>query len=94
MTTTTTRISDQTLWGIHAGATGDAHALFHNHNCIALSWEAFGDLSMLPPDREAFKAEYARHYPDAKPMNVAVSAGQLYRFVHEMRPDDLVARCR
>lgn len=51
------------LWGIHAGATGEAHTLFHNHNCIALGWETFGDLSALPPDREAFKTEYTRLYP-------------------------------
>ena len=80
----------QTFWGIHAGATGDAHSLFHNHDCIALGWEAFGDLSKLPPNRDGFKAEYNRLYPGEKPMNVAVSAGQLFRFVYEMRPGDLV----
>jgi len=84
------RATDQTLWGIHAGATGDAHTLFQARNCVALGWEAFRDLTALSPNREAFKAEYARLYPDAKPMNVAVSAGQLFRFVHEMQPGDLV----
>lgn len=82
--------NDQTLWGIHAGAAGEAHALFQNHHCVALGWAAFGDLSKLPPNRDAFKAEYDRLYPGQKPMNVAVSAGQLFRFVHEMRPGDLV----
>lgn len=82
--------TDHPLWGIHAGATGDAHSLFHNHNCIALGWEAFGDLSRLPATREAFKAEYSRVYPNAKAAAVPVSAGQLFRFVHEMQPGDLV----
>jgi hypothetical protein len=36
-----TKNNDQPLWGIHAGATGEAHALFHNHNVVALGNEAF-----------------------------------------------------
>lgn len=36
MTITTTNPTDITLWGIHAGATGDADALFLNHDCVAL----------------------------------------------------------
>jgi restriction system protein len=78
------------LWGIHAGAAGEAHDLFHNHNCIALGWAAFEDLAALPPHREAFKAEYARRYPGAKPMSIAVNAGQLFRFVHEIQAGDLI----
>lgn len=90
MTTSKPKHSDQTFWGIHAGATGDAHRIFIERNCVALGWNAFGDLSKLAPNRDAFKAEYARVYPDAKPGAVAVSGGQLFRFAHEMRPDDLV----
>ena len=82
--------SDQTLWGVHAGAVGEAHALFTQRNCIALSWSAFGDLSMLPANRDAFKEQYSRVYPDDKYGAIAVNAGQLFRFVHEMKPDDLV----
>jgi restriction system protein len=88
--TSTTSTNDQTLWGIHAGATGDAHTLFVKHNCVALGWEEMGDLSALPPNREAFKAEYNRVYPNAKPGAIAVNAGQLFRFVHEMQPGDIV----
>lgn len=36
-----TKPTDPPLWGIHAGAAGQAHALFHNHNCIALGGDAF-----------------------------------------------------
>ena len=90
MTTTKSKLTDQTLWGMHAGATGDAHRLFLEQKCVALGWEAFGDLSKLPANREAFKAEYGRVYPDTKPGAIPVNAGQLFRFVHEMRPGDLV----
>ena len=82
--------NDQTLWGIHAGATGDAHHLFMEQTCVALGWDAFGDLSRLPANRDAFKAEYDRVYPDTKAGAIPVNAGQLYRFVHEMQPGDLV----
>ena len=81
--------TDQILWGIHAGATGEAHRLFLTGNCIALGWDRLGDLSELSADREAFKARYAELYPNAKPGAIPVIAGQLFRFVHEMKEGDL-----
>lgn len=36
--TSTPKSNDQTLWGVHAGAVGEAHTLFTQQNCIALSW--------------------------------------------------------
>jgi restriction system protein len=50
-----------------------------------------GDLSTLAADREAFKARVAAVYPEFKPGAIPNSAGQLYRFVHEMKPGDWVA---
>ena len=32
-----------TIWGIHAGKTGDADRLFLNENCIAVGWVKMGD---------------------------------------------------
>jgi restriction system protein len=61
-------MSAQKLWGIHAGRTGDAHSLFLNKSVVAIGWTAMGDLSKIPPTREAFKAAYAKAYPDAKPV--------------------------
>lgn len=81
---------DQVVWGIHAGKTGDAHGLFLNENCVALGWNRINDLSNLPDAREAFKEQYSAAYPAAKPGAVPVNAGQLYRFVHEMKEGDLV----
>lgn len=83
----------QTLWGIHAGKTGDANALFLKKKVIALGWHDMGDLSALPATREAFKQRYTTVYPaaaKAKPGQVPNSAGQLFRFVHEMQVHDLV----
>lgn len=83
--------SEPTIWGIHAGKTGDAETLFLKRNFIALGWDKVGDLSLLAPNRDAFKARLLQVWPDAKPGAIANSAGQLFRFVHEMKESDLVA---
>lgn len=82
--------SDANIWGIHAGKTGDADRLFLTGNCIAVGWAKMGDLSLLSPDREAFKARVAEVYPEKKPGAIPNNAGQLYRFVHEIQIDDFV----
>jgi restriction system protein len=82
--------TETVLWGIHAGRTGDADTLFLKKNCIAIGWAKMGDLSALKPDREAFKARVAEVYPEKKPGAIPNNAGQLFRFVHEMKPGDIV----
>lgn len=81
--------TDVNIWGIHAGKTGDADSLFFQKKRIALGWKELGDLSKLKT-RDEFKDKYTRTYSDAKPGSVPTSAGQLFRFVHEMQKDDLV----
>ncbi len=83
-------MNDRTLWGIHAGKTGDADTLFLKKHFIAVGWAKMGDLTPLPPDREAFKTKVASTYPDLKPGAIPNNAGQLFRFVHEVKADDLV----
>jgi hypothetical protein len=46
-TTPTTPTTPTPIWGIHAGKTGDAASLFLTKNCVALGWQAMGDLSNL-----------------------------------------------
>ena len=84
-------MADTTLWGVHGGRTGDADTLFLKGNCIALGWHEMGDLSLLNPDRDAFKARIAEVYPGKKSGAIPVDAGQLFRFVHEVRVGELVA---
>lgn len=78
-------------WGIHGGRSGDADTLFLKKNVVAIGWAKMGDLAQLPPDREAFKQRFTQAYPDKKPGAVPTSAGQLYRFVQELKSGDLVA---
>ena len=82
--------SEKTIWGIHAGRLGDAHSLFLEHNVIALGWAEMGDLSSLPPDRGAFRKRWTQINPGLKQGYYAVSAGQIFRFVHEVRIGDMV----
>ncbi len=81
---------EQAVWGIHAGRTGDADALFLKHNVIALGWNKMGDLSTLQPDRESFKLRVAKVYPDQKPGAIPNNAERMFRFVFEMQIGDLV----
>jgi restriction system protein len=82
--------TETVLWGIHAGKTGDADTLFLKKNCVAIGWAKMGDLSRLKPDRDAFKTRVAEMYPDKKPGAIPNNAGQLFRFVHEMKHGDIV----
>lgn len=84
-------MSNETIWGIHAGRRGEADALFLGRNCIALGWNRMGDLTQLTPNREAFKSRYQQVYPEAKPGAIATMAGMPFRFLHEMQVGDLVA---
>jgi restriction system protein len=79
------------IWGIHAGHTGDADALFLQKKFIAIGWIKVGNLGDIKPDRDSFKARVAQFYPENKPGAIPVAAGQMFRFVHEMKPGDLVA---
>lgn len=81
---------DRTLWGIHAGRTGDADTLFLEKKVVAIGWAGLGDLGALGRDREAFKAHVAARMPNLKAGAVPNVAGQTFRFVHEMKPGDLV----
>lgn len=82
--------SSPTIWGIHAGKTGDADQLFKKHNVIALGWIDVGDLSKIPADREAFKARVKECYPNRKEGYFPVAGGLLFRFVHEAKVGDYV----
>lgn len=78
-----------TVWGIHAGRTGDAYTLFMKKNVIAIGWEKLGDPSLIKPDRETFKAKLLAAYPEKKLGALPISAGQIYRFIYEPKIGDV-----
>ena len=79
-----------TIWGIHAGRFSEADSLFLKKNVVAIGWHEAGDLSGLKMDREVFKVLVAKSFPNDKPGSVPVNAGQLLRFVHEMKQGDMI----
>jgi len=81
---------EKTMWGIHAGKTGDADTLFLKKKYIALGWTAMGNLSKIQPNRESFKEKVKENYPEKKRGAIPINAGQLFRFVHEMKVGDLI----
>lgn len=80
---------EKVIWGIHAGKKGDAESLFSKENVIALGWSTFGSFEGLQT-RDDFKSRYAEVYTDVSSQSIATSAGQLFRFVWEMKIGDLV----
>ena len=82
--------ADKVLWGIHAGRLGEADSVFLRKNVIAIGWHEMGDVTSIGDDREALKKGVAETYPKAKPGAIPVYAGQLFRFINEMQPGDLV----
>ena len=84
-------MSENTLWGIHAGRSGEAESQFLKNNVIALGWKEIGNLGHLENNRETFKDYFASKYPQDSRSRISACAGQLFRFVYEMRIGDLVA---
>jgi restriction system protein len=82
-------MQEKTIWGIHAGRTSAAEPLFLEQNVIALGWRKLGNLEQLGNTRDDFKEHYAQYFPDKSPQHVALNAGQLYRFVHEIQIGDI-----
>ena len=78
------------IWGVRAGNAGQADHVFMERDQIALSFtDAGGDASLLAPSRGAFKEAFSRSGA-AKACAIPIQAGQLYRFVHEMRIGDRI----
>ncbi len=75
------------VWGIHMGEHVGARPIERAY--VAIGWSALGDPRQYP-SRETLKEALARHYPDQKPGSWPVSAGILFRFVHEMKAGDIV----
>lgn len=74
------------LWGIHIPASVGSEPI--DRGFVGLGWRKMGDITQIPPNREAFKNRVQSAYPDAKPGAIPVWAGVLYRFVHEMSVGD------
>ena len=74
-------------WMIRAGNDNELASHLEKANVVAIGWEAMGDLSGLNT-RELFKAKYIEAYPNHSLGRINVNAGQVYRFVRDIKESD------
>lgn len=80
--------SNGTIWGIHMGAhVGDRPV---EEGYVAIGWRKLGNPLDIGADREAYKQALSRAYPEKKAGAIPVDAGTIYKFIHDIRPGDLV----
>ena len=84
-------MAEKKLWGLHAGRHSEADSQFLQGKCVALGFLQMGNMTLIKPDREAFKVKIKEVYPNAKEGAIPNLAGQAYRFVNEMQVGDFVA---
>jgi len=75
---------------VRAGEYGEQENTAINENVVTIGWEDLPDLSAIHT-RDELKDLYLKTYPDAKKMTAANEVGQLWRFIHEIQVNDLVA---
>jgi restriction system protein len=80
--------TEQAIWGNHTAIDVGTDPVDMGY--AAVGWHEMGDLSAIPPDREAFKRKYEQTYGESRPRRVSVSAGQTYRFLHELAVGDVI----
>ena len=79
------------VWAIRAGGDSEADPLFIENEQIAVGFlDADRDVGALPPQRAAFKEAFSGPGAETSPAAVPIQAGQLFRFVHDMKTGDRV----
>jgi restriction system protein len=77
------------MWMVRAGERGVLVDDFRTGSFVAIGWAELGDMASLK-SREQFSKAIDKAYPGSRKMQVAVSAGQAFRFVREMKPGDRI----
>lgn len=87
------------VWGAHMGRPG-GRALHgfaeradqvQRQGYVAVGWPEMGDLNPLMTTRDDFGRSYRERFsPNQSILSEAAAVGMLFRFVHEMKIDDLV----
>jgi restriction system protein len=77
-----------TIWCIHMGRHFGTSPI--DESFVAIGWPEIGDARQFAASREPFKAALRKAYPTESEGKIPVWAGQLYRFVHEMKSGDVI----
>ncbi|MER6843787.1 CBS domain-containing protein [Streptomyces platensis] len=81
--------SSMRAWVVRAGENGEREQAALDDGVLLVGWLGLGDLARTTT-RDGIRASVAAAYPDEGPYTVGNWTGQLYRFVHEIQPGDLV----
>jgi len=74
-------------WGIHISHSRKAAERAQKDGFVCIGWTRLGDLR--PHDTlDKIKAHYADRFPEKSRPHINTSAGQVFRFAHEMRVGD------
>lgn len=82
-------MASPTMWMVRAGEGGWLFEEFERQSIVSIGWHEMGPLHELKT-RADFVKSVERVYPKAKKFSNAISAGQVYRFVREIRVGDAV----
>jgi restriction system protein len=77
------------LWMVKAGEGAFLKDDFINKSIVSIGWNETGDLSTIDK-LDKIKGLLSSKYPEYKSGTVNISAGQIYRFVHEFKIGDAV----
>ncbi|MBB4842470.1 restriction system protein [Paucibacter oligotrophus] len=81
--------NNKTMWMVRAGEAGWRFDEFERESIVSIGWDEMGDLTALQ-GRDAFMRQVEISYPKAKPSTYPSSAGQVFRFVREIKVGDSV----
>jgi restriction system protein len=78
-------------WVVRAGENGERERAALEEGVLVVGWDrlTMGDLADAAT-RDEIRGAVAAAYPDEGPYTIGNWTGQLYRFVHEIQPGDLV----
>ena len=77
------------LWLVRAGSNGEQEEAAIENKVVTIGWNDLPDLSKVA-SRDELKSAYSNVYPGSKKHSIANVAGQIWRFAHEIKKDDLV----
>ncbi|RSN48684.1 hypothetical protein DMH12_26380 [Streptomyces sp. WAC 04229] len=78
-------------WGVRAGENGERERAALREGLLGTGWDRLSMEDLVgTATRADIRAAVAAAYPDEGPYTIGNWTGQLYRFVHEIQPGDLV----
>lgn len=80
---------NKNFWMVRAGERGFRFEDFKEKSVVCIGWKEVGNLAGLA-SRETMKKKLAAVFPDWTPYELGGSAGQLYRFAHEIKDGETV----